>query len=361
MVSAASVAQSASAVTDVPAQTAVANKCASVASTVTMIAPKAYKFVTTSATDYALEHTGLIGELPISDAEINEFEAHAGSSSHLLAPDFTDNIFGYVRELEAKLTPDADYIERQPALSWRSRLSLVEWLVMEHKRLDLLPETLHLCVNLVDRFLSIYAVKSAEIVIIGAVCLFVAAKYEEPQYLQMADIVELFGGRIDKSVFVAFERHILELLGYDLGWTGPLSYLEHISTADKRDTSIRTLAIYLAEESLIGPCFVGAPSSKVAATCYFLSLRLLGRGPWTRGHAYYSGYFESELISLASDLIKLLPMPRRNRAVYDKYARKRYLFASEFVQVLLKDHSSDSLLCSQGADHSAGASAKSAI
>ncbi|KAJ2079139.1 mitochondrial aspartate-glutamate transporter agc1 [Coemansia sp. RSA 988] len=343
---------------DVSVQTTFIDKRASIASTVTVVAQKTFNFVETSATDYALGHTGLLDEHPIDLAEILEFEADASAQEQSPVSDCKDDIFGYVRGLEATLTPIAGYIEHQPVLSWRTRSSLVEWIVMEHRHLDLLPETLHLCVNLIDRCLSNYTVEVSEFLLIGSMCLFLAAKYEEPHYLVIADIVELFRGRISKDVLFGFERHILELLNYNLEWTGPLTFLQRISTADKYDTSIMTLAKYLAEESLIGQHFVGVPSSQVAATAYYLSLRLLRRGPWSRRHAFYAGYFESELIHLVGKLIELLPLPRRHLAVYEKYARKRYLYASEFVQMLLKTHTRKSLLCSMGADCSVGTKAQ---
>ncbi|PIA12634.1 cyclin, partial [Coemansia reversa NRRL 1564] len=62
--------------------------------------------------------------------------------------EYNDDIFGYMREREVKMTPDSDYIERQPEMTWKSRALMIEWLVMEHKNLDLLPETLYLCTNL---------------------------------------------------------------------------------------------------------------------------------------------------------------------------------------------------------------------
>ncbi|PIA13435.1 cyclin-like protein, partial [Coemansia reversa NRRL 1564] len=129
---------------------------------------------------------------------------------------------------------------------------------------------------------------------------------------------------------------ILGLLNYDIGYDGPLAFMQRITMADENDATTHTLAKYLAEEMLIGQRFVGVTSSKIAATAYYLSHRLLDKGPWTCKHAFYSGYFESELTPLAADLLQLLPLPRKHTAVYDKYACKRYSYASETVQELLE-------------------------
>ncbi|KAJ2608301.1 B-type cyclin [Coemansia sp. RSA 1365] len=314
----------------------VADRRASTASTVTVVVPEAPEFVTKTAIDYAADHVGLLGEQPISAAEIAEFEKDAGSSENSPAFEYSDDIFGYMREREFKLTPDSDYIERQPEMTWKSRALMIEWLVMQHKDLGLQPETLYLCTNLVDRCLSKYVVDSVEYILIGAVCLFIAAKYEEGNYLGIADIMDLFSNRVSKAVIIEYEQRILGLLNYDIGWDGPLAFMQRITIADGHDATTHTLAKYLAEEMLIDQRFVGLPSSKVAAVAYYLSHRLLDKGPWTRKHAFYSGYFESELTPLAANLLKLLPLPRKHTAVYDKYARKRYSYASETVQELLE-------------------------
>ncbi|KAJ2797232.1 B-type cyclin [Coemansia guatemalensis] len=308
------------------------------------------KFVEVDTIDYALEHTGNLNEQPILMTEINEFEADIDPMDQTLVPEFGDDIFGYMRELEVKLMPDANYIERQSTLSWPTRSILVEWIVQVHQRFNLLPETLYLCINFIDRFLSIRDITINKLQLVGAVCLLLAAKYEEIHVPSIKDIEFMVENNYGEAEILSAERHILRMLNFDLGWPGPLSFLRRISKADEYDMSTRTLAKYLIEVTLIDERFIGVPCSKVAATAHYLALRFLGKNPWSRAHAFYAGYFESELIPLAANLIELLLQPRKHRAIYEKYADQRFLCASKFVHQWLKINKPESLIQPIGAD-----------
>ncbi|KAJ1785947.1 B-type cyclin, partial [Coemansia sp. RSA 2399] len=320
------------------------------------------KLVEIDTLDYALQHTGLLGEHPIMMDEINAFEADVDPLDTTLLPEISDDIFGYMRELEVRLMPDPNYIERQPMLSWPTRAILVEWLVQVHHRFNLLPETLHLCVNFVDRFLSAKEIVVNKLQLVGAVALLIAAKYEEIHIPSVKDMEFMVEKSYSEAEILKAERYILRMLNFDLGWPGPLSFLRRISKADDYDMATRTLAKYLIEVTLIDERFIGVPCSKVAATAHYLALRFLGKMPWTRAHAFYSGYFESELLPHACVLVELLMQPRRHRAIFEKYSDRRFLRASEFVYQWFKINSPDSVLkptmgdvvpdASTSADHS---------
>ncbi|KAJ2501842.1 B-type cyclin [Coemansia sp. RSA 1972] len=302
------------------------------------------KFVAQDTLDYALEHTGLAGELPLLMREIDAFEADVDPRDQTLVPEFSDDIFGYMRELEVKLMPDPTYVDRQPAITWATRSILVEWLVQVHQRFNLLPETLYLCVNFVDRFLSTKEILINKLQLVGAVCLLLAAKYEEMHVPSIKDIEYMVEKNYSEEEILRAERYILRMLNFDLGWPGPLSFLRRVSKADDYDMATRTLAKYFIEVTLIDERFVAVPCSQVAACAQYVSLRLLDKGPWSRAHAFYSGYFESELIAHARVLLALLAQPRKHRAIYEKYADRRFLRASEFVHQWLAKNSPEDLL-----------------
>ncbi|KAJ2080354.1 B-type cyclin [Coemansia sp. RSA 988] len=308
------------------------------------------KFVQVDTIDYALEHTGDLNEHPILMAEINEFEADVDPMDQKMVPEFCDVIFGYMRELEVKLMPDPNYVEHQAELSWATRTILVEWIVQVHYRFNLMPETLHLCINFIDRFLSVRAIKVNKIQLVGAVCLLLAAKYEEMYIPSIKEIEFMVENNYAEAEILSAERYILRMLNFDLGWPGPLSFLRRISKADGYDMSTRTLAKYLIEVTLVDHRFIGVPSSKVAAVAHYLSLRFLNRGPWTRAHAFYAGYFESELLPLAVNLIEQLLQPRKHRAIYEKYVDKRLLCASKYAHEWLKINKPEYLIRPEGAD-----------
>ena len=59
------------------------------------------------------------------------------------------------------------------------RTTLIDWLLQVHLRYHMLPETLWIAVNLVDRFLSVRVVSLIKLQLVGVTAMFIAAKYEE--------------------------------------------------------------------------------------------------------------------------------------------------------------------------------------
>ncbi|KAJ2324364.1 B-type cyclin, partial [Coemansia sp. RSA 2681] len=288
------------------------------------------KLVDSDTIDYALAHAGLLGEAPITMAEINDFEADVVAIDTTLVPEFSDDIFGYMRELEMRLMPNPRYMALQASLTWSTRAVLVEWIVQVHERFDLLPESLYLAVNCVDRFLSAKEIAVSKLQLVGAVCLLLASKYEEIHVPSVKDIEFMVEGNYKAAEILQAERYVLRMLGFDMGWPGPLSFLRRISKADTYDPTTRTLAKYLMEVTLMDERFIAVPCSKIAAIAHYLAMRFLDKGPWTRAHAFYSGYFESELAPYVPVLVRQLLEPLKHRAIFDKYTSRQYMRASEY-------------------------------
>lgn len=72
-----------------------------------------------------------------------------------------------------------DYIGTQPDLNAKMRSILIDWLIEVHRKFELMPETLYLTVNIVDRFLSLKTVPRRELQLVGVSSMLIACKYEE--------------------------------------------------------------------------------------------------------------------------------------------------------------------------------------
>ena len=59
---------------------------------------------------------------------------------------------------ETDTMPDGFYMKRQHDINENVRAILVDWLISVHAKFKLLPETLYLTVNLIDRYLSLFNV-----------------------------------------------------------------------------------------------------------------------------------------------------------------------------------------------------------
>ena len=59
------------------------------------------------------------------------------------------------------------------------RQMLIGWLIEVHLKFKLLPETLYLTVNLIDRYSQVKQVSKIEYQLLGISAMLVASKYEE--------------------------------------------------------------------------------------------------------------------------------------------------------------------------------------
>ena len=160
------------------------------------------------------------------------------------------------------------------------RSILIDWLVQVHLRFRLLPETLFLCINLVDRFLSHRVVALEKLQLVGATALLIAAKYEEITCPSVNEIVYMVDRGYDSSEILQAERFMIGVLQFDIGWPGPMSFLRRISKADDYDLDTRTLAKYIIEVTLMDQRFVGSPPSFLAAAGHCLARKMLSHGDW---------------------------------------------------------------------------------
>ncbi|KAF5747232.1 G2/mitotic-specific cyclin S13-7-like [Tripterygium wilfordii] len=72
-----------------------------------------------------------------------------------------------------------DYMDSQPEINANMRSILVDWLIEVHCKFELMPKTLYLTINLVDRFLSLKAVSKRKLQLVGISSMLIACKYEE--------------------------------------------------------------------------------------------------------------------------------------------------------------------------------------
>jgi G2/mitotic-specific cyclin 3/4 len=229
------------------------------------------------------------------------------------------------------------------------RSVLMDWLIQVHHRFSLLPETLFLCVNYIDRFLSCKVVSLGKLQLVGATAIFVAAKYEEINCPSVNEIVYMVDGGYTVDEILKAERFMLTMLQFELGWPGPMSFLRRISKADDYDLETRTLAKYFLEVTIMDERFVGSPPSYVAAGAHCFARMMLKKGDWvcfsymaikllltcpqTPTHVYYSGYTWTQLRPLVSMMKECCENPSKHHsAVFEKYSDRRYKRASLFVQ-----------------------------
>jgi G2/mitotic-specific cyclin 2 len=207
-----------------------------------------------------------------------------------MCAEYVREIFEYYQELEKVTMPNANYMAHQEDLEWKMRGILVDWLIEVHTRFRLLPETLFLAVNIVDRFLSVKVVPLDKLQLVGITAMFIASKYEEVLSPHVGNFVHVADDGFTIDEVLSAERYTLQTLNYDLSYPNPMNFLRRISKADQYDIQTRTTGKYLMEISLVDHRFLEYRQSHIAAAAMFLSRMIMERGEWVNSnkHSIYS-------------------------------------------------------------------------
>lgn len=203
-----------------------------------------------------------------------------GIDDPLMAAEYATEIFEYLRDLEVKAIPNPQYIIHQDELEWKTRSILVDWMIEVHTRFHLLPETLFLAVNIIDRFLSQKVVQLDRVQLVGITAMFIAAKYEEVMSPHVSNYRLVSDDGFSDAEILSAERFILETLNYDLSYPNPMNFLRRISKADDYDIQSRTIGKFLMEISIVDYRFLAYRPSHVAAGAMYLARMILDRGEW---------------------------------------------------------------------------------
>lgn len=250
----------------------------------------------------------------------------------LMVSEYVVEIFKYLRQYELTTMPNPHYMESQKELAWKMRGILMDWLIQVHVRFRLLPETLFLCVNLIDRFLSARVVSLAKLQLVGVTCLFVASKFEEVVSPSVTHFLLCADSTYTEPEILQAERYVLKTLDYNLNFPNPVHYLRRVSKADGYDVKVRTLAKYLLEISCLEWRLIAAPPSLMAAASIWLARIALGYEQWTPNLAHYAGYSESALVPTANLMLNYVLKPIRHESFHKKYAGKRYYKSSIYMR-----------------------------
>ena len=198
----------------------------------------------------------------------------------LMVAEYVGEIFDYLKVLEDSTMPNPNYMSHQHHLEWQLRGVLVDWLVEVHTRFHLLPETMFLAINIIDRFLSTRVVELEKLQLVGITAMFIASKYEEVLSPHVSNFKAVADDGFEEEEILKAERFVLQALNYDLSYPNPMNFLRRISKADNYDIQTRTIAKYLLEISLLDHRFMAYHPSHIAAASMYLARIILERGPW---------------------------------------------------------------------------------
>lgn len=249
-----------------------------------------------------------------------------------LVSEYSDEIFEYMEDLEESAMPNPNYMAGQSEITWGMRQTLVDWLLQVHLRYHMLPETLWITVNIVDRFLTKRIVSVAKLQLVGVTAMFIASKYEEILAPSVDEFVFVTENAYTKEEILKGETIILQTLDFKIShYCSPYSWMRRISKADDYELRTRTLGKFLIEVALLDHRFLRVKPSLVAAVGMYSARKMLG-GDWSNPFVFHSGCTAEQLEPGHQWLAEKLVEPTFLKTnVCRKYANKKFLKASVFA------------------------------
>jgi cyclin B len=278
----------------------------------------------------------------------------------LSATAYVQDMYDYFRGKEQHTSVRPVFMETQSHINERMRAILVDWLVEVHLKFKLVPETLYLTINLIDRYLEREEVSRPKLQLVGVTSLLIASKYEEIYPPELRDLVyicdraytrqdvsTLARDRVAVSLFtrpmnlpnspccislfrlslqiIEMEEEILKTLEYQITIPSAHAFLVRFLKAGHADKKIVQLSCYILDGTLQSYNLLHYLPSQLAAAAVFIARRVVGRNSWSPTLLMYSDYCEEEVIPVARAVLteKASANPEL-RAVNKKYSSSRY-------------------------------------
>jgi G2/mitotic-specific cyclin-B, other len=142
------------------------------------------------------------------------------------------------------------YMKDQPHLNSMMRAILIDWLVEVHAKFRLVPETLYLGVNIIDRYLSEEKVDKKELQLVGITSLLLACKYEEIYPPEVKDCVYITDKAYTREQVLEMEAKIVKTLKFHLTVPTAYNFLIRFLHVTEASETVKNLARYYSERML---------------------------------------------------------------------------------------------------------------
>ncbi|KAI1465287.1 cyclin [Daldinia caldariorum] len=209
----------------------------------------------------------------------NRQEMIANELSRLAGDEYLEDIMQHMRHMEDETLPDANLIDMQREIQWFMRPYLIDFLIEAHAAFALLPETLFLTVNLLDRYCSKRVVYKQHYQLVGCAALLIAAKYgdKKDRVPQINELNNMCCGLYDSGMFTQMEMHVLNTLEWTIGHPTVDFFTQLIVAEESDDREVEHMAAYLCEIALYHRDFVSTKPSIMARASLALARAILGR------------------------------------------------------------------------------------
>lgn len=249
----------------------------------------------------------------------------ADADDPLCVTSYVQDMYKHYRVKEHETSVLTDYMENQPNITSVHRSVLVDWLVEVHLQFKMVPETLYLTVNLIDRYLAKTEVQRPKLQLVGITSLLIASKYEEYQPPELRDLVHLCDKAYTKSELLGMEEVILKKLDYRITIPSAHAFLVRFLKAAHADKKIVQLSCYILDGTLQSYNLLDYLPSQIAAAAVLIARKNAGRNAWSPTLLKYTEYREEDILPIARKVLRAKATASTTlRAVNHKYSKSKY-------------------------------------
>ncbi|GAM89360.1 hypothetical protein ANO11243_073970 [Dothideomycetidae sp. 11243] len=256
----------------------------------------------------------------------------AAELSRLTAEEYEDDVLDHMEAMEAETMPDINSIEIQTEIQWFMRPYLLDFLLEAHHAFQLLPETLFLAVNLLDRYCSRRVVYKRHYQLVGCAALLIAAKYgdRKDRVPTIRELKSMCCSLYDDDMFTQMEWHVLQTLNWMIGHPTVASFLEMAMYEDRADPELEHMSLYISELALYHKEFIPVLPSVLARSSLALARCILGRSQPDE-MTCWSSRFDCKVVM---ELSNVLSQP--SQASFRKYSSPHLSSVAPLVEAFLQ-------------------------
>jgi len=271
-----------------------------------------------------------IGSDEVRSAQIQDIDSQSDWS--LDVREYANDIHNYLKKAELKHRCKPAYMKKQTDINCNMRMILIDWLVEVAEEYKLMPQTLYLTVNYIDRFLSCMSVIRGKLQLVGTACMLVAAKFEEIYPPEVSEFVYITDDTYTAKQVLRMEHLILKTLSFDVSIPTALNFVQRylLAVGAEKDSKQEYLAKFLCELTLVQmEPYIGYLPSTIAASAVCVANYTLGLPTWTPTAEFYSGYQIEDL----SECIRQLHTTFENCKSWDQQAVQGKYKSAKFQSV----------------------------
>ncbi|KAL2252341.1 UNVERIFIED_CONTAM: G2/mitotic-specific cyclin-2 [Sesamum indicum] len=173
------------------------------------------------------------------------------------------------------------------------------------KKFELMPKSLYLTFNIVDRFLSVKTVPRRELQLVGISSMLIACKYEEICAPEVSDFIAMSDNAYVREKVLLMEKAILGTREWYLTVPTPyvslVRYIKAFLPSDKENMTFFFAELGLMNYSAVIPYC----PSMLAASAVYAARCTLNRIPlWTETLKHHTRYSEDQLMECARLLVR---------------------------------------------------------